>query len=316
MATSFHAHGKLLLTAEYFVLDGALALAVPVRRGQSLTISGIRTDQPFPVLRWESLDLFGKTWFHATFRSKDFELLSSSDRSMATRLQHLLTTASMLNPAFSPAMTGYRDTLASTRLDFPREWGLGTSSTLISLLARWSRTNPFSLSYHTFGGSGYDVACATADTPILYRLQDGSPQVEKSSFAPPFADQLSFVYLGQKQDSRDGILRYRARVSDHPDKLRRIARISELTAAVAAADSFDTFAQLLREHETIVSETIGLPTLQDRLFPDFDGVLKSLGAWGGDFALAASRRPAVATKDFFNEKGFPVFFLYQDLVHG
>ena len=41
MTTTFNAHGKLLLTGEYFVLDGALALALPCKLGQSMSI------QPF-----------------------------------------------------------------------------------------------------------------------------------------------------------------------------------------------------------------------------------------------------------------------------
>ncbi|MEM0993828.1 MAG: GHMP kinase, partial [Bacteroidota bacterium] len=36
--TSYYAHGKLLLTGEYAVLDGAVALAVPSKLGQRLDI--------------------------------------------------------------------------------------------------------------------------------------------------------------------------------------------------------------------------------------------------------------------------------------
>ena len=34
----FHANGKLLLTGEYAVLDGAKAIGLPTKRGQSLQI--------------------------------------------------------------------------------------------------------------------------------------------------------------------------------------------------------------------------------------------------------------------------------------
>ena len=37
----FYSHGKLLLTAEYVVLDGAKALALPTKYGQSLTVKTI-----------------------------------------------------------------------------------------------------------------------------------------------------------------------------------------------------------------------------------------------------------------------------------
>ena len=35
----FHANGKLLISGEYLVLDGALALAVPTRFGQNLQVT-------------------------------------------------------------------------------------------------------------------------------------------------------------------------------------------------------------------------------------------------------------------------------------
>ena len=41
---SFYAHGKLLITSEYLVLDGAEALALPTVYGQSLEVETI--DEP------------------------------------------------------------------------------------------------------------------------------------------------------------------------------------------------------------------------------------------------------------------------------
>ncbi|MEQ3661167.1 MAG: GHMP kinase, partial [Flavobacterium sp.] len=42
MKQTYYSNGKLLLTGEYVVLDGAKALAVPTKFGQSLSIeSGI-----------------------------------------------------------------------------------------------------------------------------------------------------------------------------------------------------------------------------------------------------------------------------------
>jgi mevalonate kinase len=35
----FYSHGKLLITSEYAVLDGAKALALPTRLGQKLSVS-------------------------------------------------------------------------------------------------------------------------------------------------------------------------------------------------------------------------------------------------------------------------------------
>lgn len=39
-------------------------------------------------------------------------------------------------------------------------------------------------------------------------------------------------------------------------------------------------------------------------FSDFDGYIKSLGAWGGDFALINSPLPNSALCGYFADKGF------------
>ena len=35
---TFYSNGKLLLTGEYLVIDGAKALAIPTQKGQSLSV--------------------------------------------------------------------------------------------------------------------------------------------------------------------------------------------------------------------------------------------------------------------------------------
>ena len=42
----FYAKGKILLTAEYFVLDGAKGLALPSRLGQAMGVSYGKSFQP------------------------------------------------------------------------------------------------------------------------------------------------------------------------------------------------------------------------------------------------------------------------------
>ncbi len=49
---NFYSRGKLLLTGEYVVLDGALALALPTKFGQSLKVQPIDSQNIF----WKSID--------------------------------------------------------------------------------------------------------------------------------------------------------------------------------------------------------------------------------------------------------------------
>ena len=59
---TYHSHGKLLITGEYLVLDGAMALAVPTKLGQSLTVRPISQR----VIQWKSTTVDQKTWLDFT----------------------------------------------------------------------------------------------------------------------------------------------------------------------------------------------------------------------------------------------------------
>jgi len=71
---------------------------------------------------------------------------------------------------------------------------------------------------------------------------------------------------------------------------------------------------VLEEHEAIVSEALQLPTVKEQHFPNFPGIVKSLGAWGGDFAMALSEKPSEATVRYFRVKGFETALHYSELM--
>ena len=295
MPPIFHtrAHGKLLLTGEYFVLDGAVALAMPVRFGQTLEVAHF----PGNALRWKSLDERGLAWFDAEFSLPGLEIAHTSDADTSRTLQSMLLACLAQNPAFLNEKTGLEVT---TAIDFPRQWGLGTSSTLLAALGRWADADPYALLADTLGGSGYDIACAYADGPLLYQRGKTAPVVQPVDFRPAFSQNLWFVYLGKKQDSREGIRRYR----ELTKSLRPVlARVDRLTEQCLSAASLADFQQVLEEHEALVSHALELPTVKSLYFQDFPGVVKSLGAWGGDFVLAASAEPEAAVRAYFQEKG-------------
>jgi len=56
--------------------------------------------------------------------------------------------------------------------------------------------------------------------------------------------------------------------------------------------------------------------VQNLYFSDFEGIIKPLGAWGGDFILAVSKIGLKKVKSFFNQKGLSVIFKWDDLVKG
>ena len=298
----FQAHGKFLLTGEYLVLKGALALAMPLKFGQTLSVETSHSAS----LQWDAYKPDGP-WFSVTLNPKSLDIIDCDDQPKAEKLSQILKAVKQLNPA------AVKDGLHfETRLDFDPNWGLGSSSTLIANLARWANVNPYELLKLTFGGSGYDIACATAEQPIYYQLIESKPQVEPIDFNPPFADHLFFVYQGQKQSSSKEIKAFLEKTNPI-DLQKDIEAVSEISRAVPKCHSLDEFAMLMQCHERIIARYIGQEPVKKR-FPDFEGVLKSLGAWGGDFILAATEWPESQVKKYFKRKGLDVVFGYKEMV--
>lgn len=289
---AFFSKGKLLLTGEYVVLDGALSLALPTKLGQSLQV---KLSSKCGV-SWKSIGYDHKVWFQE-------KLFTQSTNPIAQTLEKILTSAQKINPHFV-----FNSVEVETFLDFPNHWGLGSSSTLINSIAQWAEINPYQLLFESFGGSGYDIACAQANSPLLYRLERNMPQSYPIYFRPSFCDKLFFVHLNKKQNSRDAIARYKQqKINQHV-----IAQITEITENLLRNPSFEDFGNLMQEHENIISQFLNLPKVKEEYFMDFEGIVKSLGAWGGDFVLVAGEQEYI--QNYFSTKGFNTILSFNDLI--
>jgi mevalonate kinase len=302
MKKTFYSNGKLLITGEYLVLDGAKALALPTKYGQYLTVSLGENQE----IHWTSFDKDKSIWFQETISfSEIIKYKKIENQSVKATLIEILHEAFLLNPEFLNSSKGYR---ISTELTFPKFWGLGTSSTLINNIAQWLEINAFDLLKNSFGGSGYDIACAQNDSPIFYQIIDGKPKVEIVNFNPDFSDNLYFVYLNQKQNSKSEIASYYKKQNN----LSAIfPEINKITVEITEAIPLDKFQELLQKHENIMSEVLEIPTVKNSLFSDFNGTVKSLGAWGGDFVLVVSNENPTA---YFKAKGFETIISYSDMI--
>ena len=318
MPHSFYSNGKLLITGEYAILDGALSLALPTAFGQSLVVRKIDSYE----LRWRSLDQNGKVWFENTFdlnpTKKIFQSQSSftpyfssgHDKSskmvaIAETLSTILREAQTLNPEWLNRNTGYS---AETKLSFPRDWGLGTSSTLINNIAQWAEVDAYQLLWNAFTGSGYDIACAKNNNPITYCLNKGKPIITEVDFNPRFQDHLYFIHLNKKQSSREGIATYRKKNFDRTITIEQVSGITEKTIL---CNSLSEFEALMNQHEILLSQTLKMPTVKETLFPDFKGTVKSLGAWGGDFVLATGDHN---TPSYFKSLGYDTVIPYKKMI--
>jgi mevalonate kinase len=302
MKKTFYSNGKLLITGEYLVLDGAKALALPTKFGQNLIVEK-SSDQE---IKWKSFDADGSVWFEDTIPFSAIITKTPFEKeSVKNTLITILRSAYQLNPEAIINSEGYT---VSTQLSFLKKWGLGTSSTLINNIAQWFGINAFTLLKNSFGGSGYDIACAQNDTPIIYYLEQGKPVVEKVNFHPTFTENLYFVYLNQKQNSKNAIASYKEK-KNNLDDAKEI--INQLTETVLNAKDQNTFAQTLEKHEKELSSILEIRTVKESLFPDFDGTIKSLGAWGGDFVLVISKENP---RPYFMSKGFETIVPYQEMI--
>lgn len=302
---TYYAHGKLLLSGEYFILNGAAGLAVPSAYGQRLAVQETVNS---PTVQWESYDSRGQVWFTGKFSSVDFKILEATDAATAERLQQIFTALFHLR-ANDPFVQ--RPRLFQTFLEFPRDWGLGSSSTLLAALAQWAAVDPYALLERTFGGSGYDLACAISEQPLLYQRRAGRGYAIGVPFAPSFRENLHFVYLNRKQNSREGIRRFREKVEPQAADNDYLSRLSfQLLTAV----DLPSFQALLDQHENFISQKLGLRKVKDQYFADFPGSIKSLGAWGGDFVLAASAESAEVVRAYFAQRGMETVLSYQEMV--
>lgn len=302
MKKTFYSNGKLLITGEYTVLDGAKALALPTKFGQSLEVISTNSKS----IKWTSFDADGSVWLEAEVSISD--VISNSLSRISAEADTLIKILHEAHKANSEILNNSNGFEIITKLTFPRQWGLGTSSTLINNIAQWFGIDAYQLLRDSFGGSGYDIACAQNDTAIIYNLEEGKPIVSPVTFNPAFANNIYFVYLNQKQNSREAIVAYKA----HRGEIQHIIpRIDALTNDVLLAGDIKTFASALEKHEALMGGVLGIAPVQERLFADFNGIVKSLGAWGGDFVMAVAEENPTS---YFTAKGYTTIVKYSDMI--
>jgi len=303
MKKQFYSNGKLLITGEYVVLDGAKALALPTKFGQSLIIEEAANQ----LIHWKSHDHDGSIWFNETIPFSSIIEKKNYDEThnIKNTLIEILHEAYKLNSDFITQGKGYNIT---TQLTFPKLWGLGTSSTLINNVAQWLQIDAYELLKKSFGGSGYDLACAQNDTAIIYQLVNDKPTVQNVTFHPNFTQKIFFVYLNRKQSSKAAIASY---LDKQAEIGKTIETINKITKTVVNSTEPKEFAIALQQHEIEMSNVLELQTIQEALFEDFKGVIKSLGAWGGDFVLAISKEDPT---DYFKERGYNIVIPYHEMI--
>ena len=296
-----------MLTGEYLALDNALVLTLPTKFGQTLSVE---TTEGNGHIEWISYTNEKKIWFKGVFNYNDnsVSIESKNDKKVAETLFKILNAALKLSPTLLNSLYNYK---IITHLEFPQNWGLGSSSTLINNIAQWFNINPFDLHFKVFNGSGYDIASAYSNFPITYQINSKKPIVKQVSFNPSFKNLLYFVHLNQKQNSYNEVKKYQKNKSKN--KIEKAIKITNsITTDILTAKTLVEFEKLLLEHEQTLAKVLGLPTIQKQLFSDYDlGIVKSLGAWGGDFVLVTGNE---TSKLYFKNKGYHTIVSFKDMI--
>lgn len=298
----FKSNGKILLSSEYLVMDGAKSIALPARLTQDLIVS--KCDKN--TIEWFSHDMHNNLWYEDRFFVKNNNLVCESEKNVTSQkiislFNHLSKTHKLAN------LLGNK---FETRLNFKRDWGLGTSSTFVNNLAKWAKVDPYQLLFSTFKGSGYDIACCDLNHPIIFKKTNESIDVKKIKFKPPFIKNLFLIHLGKKQNTQLSIENYSKKQFD---RMELIKKINTITDEFIKCNELIHFEELIQEHESIISKATSIIPIQNSNFSDYkDGKIKSLGAWGGDFILVTTKNKDLS---YFKKRGLETIIPLEDIVY-
>ena len=139
-------------------------------------------------------------------------------------------------------------------------------------------------------------------------MNNKKPEYSKIKFYPSFHENLFFIYRNNKQKTNIEIDYFNKHVLFDDNVLDKI---SSLTKKIIDCKNLLDFQKLIINHEKILSTSLNKKTIKEELFIDYPGEIKSLGAWGGDFILAAG--PSDSNK-YFEKKGFKTVIRFMDML--
>ena len=295
----YYSCGKLLITAEYLVLKGAKGLAMPTKYGQKLSIKKNRKK----YIAWEAYTCDNEKWIDCKF-DLNFKLLRSkkTKTEFVYSLSKLLKNINLLSPGFAGEGLNI-----STNLEFKRNWGLGSSSTLINNVSNWLNINPYELLKKTYNGSGYDIAVANSKKSIFFQKKGDTNEITPARFSPPFKDNLFFIHLNKKVNSQKEVTKFLNQKNEFKDDILKINSLGEM---LVKEKNQKIFNEMIKEHEEIISKIISKKPIQKVIFKDFCGQIKSLGSWGGDFILASGDNE---TPNYFSKKGYNIIIPFSEM---
>ena len=298
----FKSNGKILLSSEYLVMDGAKSIALPAKLTQDLSVSKCDENS----IEWQSFDKHDNLWYEERFIVDNNNLVSlGKENIISEKIISLFNHIRKKNELKSILGNKF-----VTKLNFEKEWGLGSSSTFVNNLAKWANIDPYKLLFSTFKGSGYDIACCDVNYPIIYNKMGNYINATKVDFNPPFIEHLFLIYLGKKQNTQNSIENYSKSQFNKDGLIKKINRISD---EFLKCNDLIHFEELMKEHESIISKAISINPIQKSTFTGYKGGrIKSLGSWGGDFILVTTKNKDLT---YFKNRGLNTIFPLREMVY-
>ncbi|MBN2818516.1 MAG: hypothetical protein JXP36_06085, partial [Bacteroidales bacterium] len=243
----------------------------------------------------------------AEYESDTLNIIAASDSEKAIFLQNLLKKLLKKNKSlFEKGIS------VTTRTNFPVEWGLGSSSTLINNLAQWAETDAFEFFFSVSSGSGYDIACANATNPIIYkRTGNNYPEIQRFDFNNELMKNMYLVYSGQKKATEQHVKEFLLAKKNHS---RDIIEISAISDEIVSCNKVSELIRLIENHEEITGRVLLQIPVKQKNFDRFEGAVKSLGAWGGDFYLAVSENDSDYVQPYFEQFGLTTILPFNKTV--
>lgn len=301
MGISLFSHGKIILLGEYAVLYGADALCLPLRTGQTLTVENISGNN----IEWK--------WIYKTdviadfiFHKDSLDVLQGEKSNGSQWIKSLITLIREQNPLF------LKDQTLRLTFDnhFPVNWGLGTSSATISSICRLAKVDPFIVNQKLMGGSGADIACTTRSNWFLYRKKPDDQMCWDLPLDFKMSKYFYFIYSGEKMGTAKHLKKLSSKKQPNKDAMRSLHKLIYKFLTVSSVSATN---EVIQDHERIISGINGLRPVGG-LFSEFNGSVKSLGAWGGDFFLAVSEWDPERVFNYFHDKGYRDIFRWDDFV--
>lgn len=292
---TFYSKGKLMLAGEYMVVAGSSALSLPLNFGQSLTIS-FNQDGPHEVL-WKTFEGESQS-VEYSFPIEDINQQRYKPEGNRGYFLRILRGARRINPEFLAKKGLY---VAESLIETGLKPGLGQSSSLLSNIALWAGVDAYRLNRLVSKGSGYDIASARAEGPIRFQKKCPEPIIERVEIDKKILNNIFLVHLNRKEDSEKAISLYLKLLMT---KKKAVATMNNIIDKMVAAKSISEFGGLMEQHDELLENILRRKPIKKLYFNEFNGWVKSSGAWGGDYILALTEEDAGTVKQYFNEKGF------------